>query len=187
HLLVPDGRARSRRDLRAVHKPYVGDSSAGGGVARTLSPPALDSARAHGRRGRGAESATRRLILNREVKSRGARVRARPSRIRIMQQVYINQLSKHAGEEVTLRGWLYNMRSSGKLMFPQLRDGTGVVQCVVLKKTVAPEVWDSLTHLGQESPVVVRGTVRADERAPGGYEIDVVDAEVLQRVEGYPI
>src|ERR1051325_1011847 len=105
----------------------------------------------------------------------------------IMQQVYINELSKHAGEEVTLRGWLYNMRSSGKLMFPQLRDGTGVVQCVVLKKTVAPEVWEALSHLGQESPVVVRGTVRADERAPGGFEIDVVEAEVLQRVEGYPI
>src|ERR1700750_1706605 len=104
-----------------------------------------------------------------------------------MQQVYINQLSKHAGEEVTLRGWLYNMRSSGKLMFPQLRDGTGVVQCVVLKKTIAPEVWEALSHLGQESPLVVRGTVRADERAPGGFEIDVVDAEVLQRVEGYPI
>jgi asparaginyl-tRNA synthetase len=104
-----------------------------------------------------------------------------------MQQVYINQLSKHAGEEVTLRGWLYNMRSSGKLMFPQLRDGTGVVQCVVFKKAVAPEVWDSLAHSGQESPIVVRGSVRADERAPGGYEIDVVEAEVLQHVEGYPI
>jgi asparaginyl-tRNA synthetase len=104
-----------------------------------------------------------------------------------MQQVYINQLSKHAGEEVTLRGWLYNMRSSGKLMFPQLRDGTGVVQCVVFKKAVAPEVWDSLAHSGQESPIVVRGSVRADERAPGGYEIDVVGAEVLQHVEGYPI
>src|SRR3954451_16690784 len=77
----------------------------------------------------------------------------------IMQQVYINQLSKHAGEEVTLRGWLYNMRSSGKLMFPQLRDGTGVVQCVVFKKAVAPEVWDSLAHSGQESPIVVRGSV----------------------------
>src|SRR5919206_4869986 len=104
-----------------------------------------------------------------------------------MQKVYINQLSKHAGEEVTLQGWVYNMRSSGKLMFPQLRDGTGVVQCVVLKKAVAPEVWEALGHAGQESALTVRGTVRADERAPGGYEIDVADAEVLQRVEGYPI
>jgi asparaginyl-tRNA synthetase len=104
-----------------------------------------------------------------------------------MQQVYINQLSRHVGEEVTIRGWLYKTRSSGKLMFPQLRDGTGLVQCVVLKKTVAPEVWDSLGHLGQESALVVRGTVRADERAPGGFEIDVADAQVLQSVEGYPI
>ncbi|MCA1618895.1 MAG: asparagine--tRNA ligase [Acidobacteria bacterium] len=104
-----------------------------------------------------------------------------------MQQVYINQLSRHAGEEVTVRGWLYNTRSSGKLMFPQLRDGTGVVQCVVFKKAVAPEVWDALNHLGQESAVTVRGTVRADERAPGGFEIDVADAEVLQRAENYPI
>src|SRR5438874_3605100 len=104
-----------------------------------------------------------------------------------MQQVYINQLSHHVGEEVKLRGWLYNMRSSGKLMFPQLRDGTGFVQCVVLKKAVAPEVWDALEHLGQESSLTVRGSVRADERAPSGFEVDVVDAEVLQRVEGYPI
>ncbi|HEX8284304.1 MAG TPA: asparagine--tRNA ligase [Pyrinomonadaceae bacterium] len=104
-----------------------------------------------------------------------------------MSQVYINQLSRHAGEEVTVRGWLYNMRSSGKLMFPQLRDGTGVVQCVVLKKAVAPEVWDALSHLGQESAVSVRGTVRADERAPGGFELDVAEAEVSQRAENYPI
>jgi asparaginyl-tRNA synthetase len=104
-----------------------------------------------------------------------------------MDQVYISQLSKHVGREVTLRGWLHNIRSSGKLMFPQLRDGTGFVQCVVLKKAVAPEVWDSLNHLGQESSLVVRGTVRADERAPGGFEVDVVDAQVLQHVEGYPI
>ncbi|HYP53966.1 MAG TPA: asparagine--tRNA ligase, partial [Pyrinomonadaceae bacterium] len=70
---------------------------------------------------------------------------------------------------------------------PQLRDGTGLVQCVVFKKAVPPEVWESLGHLGQESAVEVRGSVRADERAPGGYEVDVTDAEVLQAVEGYPI
>src|SRR5256714_11384847 len=104
-----------------------------------------------------------------------------------MQQVYINQLSRHVGEEVTIRGWLYNTRSSGKLMFPQLRDGTGVVQCVVFKKAVAAEVGDGLGYLGQEAWLGVGGTVRADEGAPGGYEIDLVDAQVLQRVEGYPI
>jgi asparaginyl-tRNA synthetase len=104
-----------------------------------------------------------------------------------MQKVNINQLSRHAGSEVTVQGWVYNTRSSGKLMFPQLRDGTGVVQCVVFKKAVAPEVWEALGHAGQESAVTVRGSVRADERAPGGFEIDVADAEVLQSVEGYPI
>src|SRR2546430_5887295 len=85
--------------------------------------------------------------------------------------VYINQLAAHVGETVTLRGWLYNLRSSGKLLFPQLRDGTGVVQCVVFKKNVAEEMWDALKNLGQESPLVILGSVRADERAPGGFEI----------------
>ncbi|MGB7921825.1 MAG: asparagine--tRNA ligase [Pyrinomonadaceae bacterium] len=104
-----------------------------------------------------------------------------------MQHTYINQLSKHVGEEVTLKGWLYNMRSSGKLLFPQLRDGTGLAQCVVVKKAVAPEVWDALKGLGQESALVVRGTVRADERAPGGYEVDVSGAEVVSEAHDYPI
>jgi asparaginyl-tRNA synthetase len=104
-----------------------------------------------------------------------------------MQQTYINQLSGHVGEEVTLKGWLYNLRSSGKLLFPQLRDGTGIVQCVVLKKAVAPEVWDALKGLGQESALVVRGTVRADERAPGGFELDVSGAEVVSEAHDYPI
>ncbi|HEX6622842.1 MAG TPA: asparagine--tRNA ligase, partial [Pyrinomonadaceae bacterium] len=105
----------------------------------------------------------------------------------LMQQVYINQLSRHAGEEVTLRGWLYNMRSSGKLMFPQLRDGTGIVQCVVVKKEVAPEVWETLEGIGQESALEVTGAVREDSRAPGGYELSVTGTRVLQRAEGYPI
>jgi asparaginyl-tRNA synthetase len=101
--------------------------------------------------------------------------------------VYINQLSKHVGEEVTLKGWLYNLRSSGKLLFPQLRDGTGIVQCVVFKKAVEPEVWDALKGLGQESSLIVRGTVRADERAPGGFELDVTHAEVVGEAHDYPI
>ena len=102
-------------------------------------------------------------------------------------QIYINELSKHVGEEVAIKGWLYNLRSSGKLLFPQLRDGTGIVQCVVFKKAVAPEVWDALDGLGQESSLVVHGTVRADERAPGGFEIDVTKADVLQAAHEYPI
>jgi asparaginyl-tRNA synthetase len=104
-----------------------------------------------------------------------------------MQQVYVNQLSSHVGEEVTLKGWLYKLRSSGKILFPQLRDGTGIVQCVVLKKSIAPELWDQLKGLGQESALIVRGTVRADERAPGGYELDVTAAEVVHEAHDYPI
>jgi asparaginyl-tRNA synthetase len=102
-------------------------------------------------------------------------------------QTYINELAKHVGEEVTLKGWLYNMRSSGKLMFPQLRDGTGIVQCVVVKNSIAPEVWDELKPLGQESSLVVHGRVREDARAPGGFELDVIDAQVLQAAHNYPI
>src|SRR5215204_2077660 len=104
-----------------------------------------------------------------------------------MQKVHINQLSKHAGEEVTVQGWVYNTRSSGKLLFPQLRDGTGIVQCVVFKKAVPEEIWESLKGLGQESALIVRGTVRADERAPGGFEVDVTGAEVVQAAHDYPI
>src|SRR6185369_8484826 len=88
-------------------------------------------------------------------------------------QTYINQLSEHVGSEVTLKGWLYNMRSSGKIAFPQLRDGTGIVQCVVLKSAVSPELWEQLKGMGQESALVITGTVREDSRAPGGFEIDV--------------
>jgi asparaginyl-tRNA synthetase len=103
------------------------------------------------------------------------------------QQTYINQLSQYDGKEVTLKGWLYNLRSSGKILFPQLRDGTGIAQCVVLKNSVTPETWEALKALGQESSLVLRGKVRADSRAPSGFEIDVSSAEVLQQVHDYPI
>src|SRR5262245_30432122 len=103
------------------------------------------------------------------------------------QQIYINQLSQHVGSEVTLKGWLYNMRSSGKILVPQLRDGTGVVQCVVVKNAIDELLFESLKGLGQESAVVIKGKVREDSRAPGGFEIDVVNAEVLQQVHDYPI
>ncbi len=104
-----------------------------------------------------------------------------------MSQTYINQLDSHVGEEVILKGWLYNTRSSGKLMFPQLRDGTGICQCVVFKKAVSEELWDSLAALGQESALTITGTVRADERAPGGFELDVTGAEVISAAHDYPI
>ncbi|MEP6569246.1 MAG: asparagine--tRNA ligase [Acidobacteriota bacterium] len=99
----------------------------------------------------------------------------------------INQLADHVGQEVRISGWLYNLRSSGKILFPQLRDGTGVVQCVALKNAITAEVWDALKGLGQESALSIRGTVREDSRAPGGFEIDLLDAEVLNEVHDYPI
>src|SRR5438552_6066451 len=102
-------------------------------------------------------------------------------------RTFINELSQHVGEEVTIKGWLYNLRSSGKILFPQLRDGTGVVQCVALKSSLAPEVWDSLKGLGQESALATKGKVREDSRAPGGYEIDLVAAEIFAEVHDYPI
>src|SRR6266566_1859679 len=102
-------------------------------------------------------------------------------------RTFINELSQHVGEEVTIKGWLYNLRSSGKILFPQLRDGTGVVQCVALKSLLAPAVWDSLKGLGQESALAIKGMVREDSRAPGGYEIDLVAAEIFAEVHDYPI
>jgi asparaginyl-tRNA synthetase len=102
-------------------------------------------------------------------------------------QTYIRDLSKHIGEEVTLKGWLYNLRSSGKLMFPQMRDGTGIVQGVVARNSVSPELWDALKPLGQESALIVTGRVREDSRAPSGVEIDVSDAQVVQNAHDFPI
>ncbi|HEX8290052.1 MAG TPA: asparagine--tRNA ligase [Pyrinomonadaceae bacterium] len=103
-----------------------------------------------------------------------------------MNQTYINELKNHIGEEVTLKGWLYNTRSSGKLVFLQLRDGTGIVQCVVFKGN-SEEVFERAKALGQESSIIVHGSVKADERSPIGVEIDVKDVEVLQNASDYPI
>src|SRR6266536_4467065 len=94
----------------------------------------------------------------------------------------ISEIGKHNGQTVTVRGWLYNLRESGKLLFPSFRDGSGVIQGGVPKDAVAPEVFDSIKGLTQESSVIVEGKVRADKRAPGGYELDVSNVQVLQRV-----
>src|SRR5664280_895634 len=102
----------------------------------------------------------------------------------------IGTLAQHDGQSVTLRGWLYNLRESGKLLFPIFRDGTGTIQGVAHVKSVSPEVFAALKGLTQESSVIVTGKVRADQRAPGGFELDVVDLEVVQRVsesDPYPI
>ncbi|MEZ5306926.1 MAG: asparagine--tRNA ligase [Pyrinomonadaceae bacterium] len=102
-------------------------------------------------------------------------------------QTYIEDLKDFIGQEVTLKGWLYNSRSSGKLVFLQLRDGSGIVQCVVFKGNVSEEVFETAKSLGQESSLEVKGTVKEDARSPIGVEIDVVDLEVLQNAHEYPI
>jgi asparaginyl-tRNA synthetase len=102
----------------------------------------------------------------------------------------IAEIGKHEGQSVTIRGWLYNLRESGKLLFPQFRDGSGIIQGVVPKNAVAPEVFDAIKTLTQESSVIVEGKVRADKRAHGGYELDVANVQVVQRVPEstpYPI
>jgi asparaginyl-tRNA synthetase len=102
----------------------------------------------------------------------------------------IAEVGRHEGQAVTIRGWLYNLRESGKLLFPQFRDGSGVIQGVVPRNAVSPEVFEAVKMLTQESSVIVEGKVRADKRAPGGYELDVAHVQVVQRVpesDPYPI
>src|SRR3954468_24072769 len=102
----------------------------------------------------------------------------------------IAEIGKHEGQPVTIRGWLYNLRESGKLLFPIFRDGTGLIQGVVPKAAVAPEMFEKMKTLTQESSVIVRGVVRADKRAKGGFELDIQDVEIISRVpesDPYPI
>jgi len=102
----------------------------------------------------------------------------------------IAEIGTHDGQAVTIRGWLYNLRESGKLLFPIFRDGSGVIQGIVPKAAVPAEVFDAIKGLTQESSVIVEGRVRADKRAPGGYELDVANVQVIQRVaenDPYPI
>src|ERR1700685_3787617 len=88
-------------------------------------------------------------------------------------RVTVAQAGQHAGETVEIAGWLYNLRRSGKICFPQLRDGTGVIQCVAVKSALPEETFEALKNLTQESSFTVRGKLRAEPRAHGGYELDV--------------
>jgi asparaginyl-tRNA synthetase len=100
---------------------------------------------------------------------------------------YIEDIHRHEGEEVTLKGWLYNKRSSGKLHFLQVRDGTGTLQCVVFKGDVTAEEFALADHLSQESSLTVTGLVRADARAPLGFELAVKQLTVVHTAAEYPI
>ena len=101
--------------------------------------------------------------------------------------VYIEDIAGHAGQTVTLKGWLHNRRSSGKIHFLTVRDGTGFLQCVMSKAGVGEEPFARADHLSQESAVAVTGTARADARAPGGFELDVSELEVIAEAQNYPI
>ena len=101
--------------------------------------------------------------------------------------IWINQLSEHAGKDVELRGWLANKRSSGKIGFLQVRDGSGRVQAVVSRAEVSDESWEAVQSVTQESTVRLRGKVHQDDRAPGGYELHASEVEVLHPSAEFPI
>src|SRR2546423_12852499 len=102
--------------------------------------------------------------------------------------VYIDQLSNYEGQTVTVRGWLVHHRDKKKLQFLVLRDGTGTVQAVAFQDDLPPEAWERFRELTQESALIITGTVRKDDRAPGGYEISVKDLKIFARAdEDYPI
>jgi len=99
----------------------------------------------------------------------------------------IDRIGHFVGQTVTIRGWVYNKRSSGKIRFLLVRDGTGIIQIIVSKKDVTPEAFADADRLTQESSLVITGSVRADARAPGGYELLATDVKVVQVAAEYPI
>ena len=105
-------------------------------------------------------------------------------------RIRIEDAGRHVGEPVEIAGWLYNLRKSGKIVFPLLRDGTGTIQAVAVKANLDEATFESLKNLTQESSLILRGKVRPEQRAPGGYEMDVEGAEIVQRIpesDPYPI
>lgn len=105
-------------------------------------------------------------------------------------RIRISDAGRHAGETVELAGWLYNLRKSGKIAFPQVRDGSGIMQCVAVKEHLDEELFEAIKGLTQESSLLIRGSIREEPRAPGGYEMDVTGMEIVQRVpetDHYPI
>jgi asparaginyl-tRNA synthetase len=105
----------------------------------------------------------------------------------VAEHVSIRDLSKWVDQEVTVKGWLYGKTDKGRLQFLLIRDGSGMVQGVAFKKGLDPEAFEAATRLTQESSLVATGVVRADERAPGGYELSLTGLEIVQLAEGYPI
>jgi asparaginyl-tRNA synthetase len=104
-----------------------------------------------------------------------------------MRQIHISNLKDYVGKEITLQGWLFNKRSSGKVRFVILRDGTGYLQCIFFKGNVSEEIFEAADKLGQESSIEVTGKVKEEPRAVGGYELDGTDLKVIQNAQDYPI
>ncbi len=102
-------------------------------------------------------------------------------------KAYICELKNHEGQQVTLCGWIYNSRSSGKIQFLLVRDGTGLCQCIVEKGKISDELFEQLGHLGQESSLSITGTVRCEKRSVGGFELAVTDAKIICPTSDYPI
>ncbi|MDH4207959.1 MAG: asparagine--tRNA ligase, partial [Anaerolineae bacterium] len=103
------------------------------------------------------------------------------------QRAYVEDIGRYEGQQVTLKGWLYNKTDKGKLQFLLIRDGTGIIQAVAYADDIPPESLEAIQQLTQESSIVVTGTVRADLRAPGGYELSITDLEIVQLADPYPI
>jgi len=104
-----------------------------------------------------------------------------------MQKIYISDLSQYVGQEITIQGWLYHKRSSGKLRFLVLRDGSGYLQCVYFKGNVTPEIFELCDRVGQESSIQVTGNVKEEPRAVGGFELDATNLEIIHETHEYPI
>ena len=104
-----------------------------------------------------------------------------------MERVYVEDVGQHEGQEVAIYGWLYNKRSSGKIQFLLIRDGTGIIQAVASRADIGDDAFAAADHLGQESSLIVTGKVRADKRAPGGYELTVTGLKIIQDAQDYPI
>ena len=104
-----------------------------------------------------------------------------------MSHAYIEDIGQHVDQEVTIKGWLYNKTDKGKLHFLMIRDGTGVIQAVVFQNNVSSHVFEETAKLTQESSLMVTGRIKKEDRAPGGYEMDVNHLEIVQIAQPYPI
>jgi len=104
-----------------------------------------------------------------------------------MKHCYIAEISKHTGEEITIKGWLFNKRSSGKLGFLEIRDGSGIIQGIVSRNEVSEQTWNDSEKLTQESSIIVTGIPREHPKRPGVFELDVKNLEIVQLAQDYPI